>query len=354
MIELYDSLFRFWGAGLFVLLGVMIVRDYGWRLPIVFGAVSSFSGAAYLLISQPNSFDNWGWGFYLLAPFATAAPASAWIFSLSQFQDNFKLAPVHSAILISYALVWFLGFEEAIRPGVTEVFSFEFAGSAFRLALLAHMVYVAWHGRADDLLEKRRRFRTLAVALTTGLTAAVVIVETWFQEMRFLPEVALVQAIAFLLFAAALVWAALHVAPGLLLVGGNTQETAAVPKHKIDDPNERHDLQTITRLVGDDKIYLEANLTINGLAEKAGLPEHRLRRLINQHLGYRNFSDFLNHYRIDEAKALLADPENRRTQVLVIAMDLGYGSLGPFNRAFKERTGQTPTEFRRQMLADSE
>jgi AraC-like DNA-binding protein len=76
------------------------------------------------------------------------------------------------------------------------------------------------------------------------------------------------------------------------------------------------------------------------------VPEHQLRKLINRHLGYRNFSSFLNFHRIGEAKNHLVDPEFVRTPVLTIAMDLGYGSIGPFNRAFKESTGLTPTEYR--------
>ena len=120
-----------------------------------------------------------------------------------------------------------------------------------------------------------------------------------------------------------------------------------------DDPNERHDLAIIEKLVETDKLYLQSGLTIAGLAESAGLPEHRLRRLINKHLGYRNFADFLNHYRIAAAQARLSAVSDRNIPVLTIAMDLGYGSLGPFNRAFKERTGLTPTEYRRQKLADS-
>jgi AraC-like DNA-binding protein len=39
--------------------------------------------------------------------------------------------------------------------------------------------------------------------------------------------------------------------------------------------------------------------------------------------------------------------------VLTIALDAGFQSIGPFNRAFKAATGVTPTEFRRQALADS-
>ncbi|MDZ4776331.1 MAG: helix-turn-helix domain-containing protein [Alphaproteobacteria bacterium] len=84
-----------------------------------------------------------------------------------------------------------------------------------------------------------------------------------------------------------------------------------------------------------------------------GAPEHRLRRVINGHLGHRNFAAFLNTRRIDAAKAALGGPENATRTIAAIAFDLGFGSLGPFNRAFKEATGLTPTEFRQQALGSS-
>ena len=69
--------------------------------------------------------------------------------------------------------------------------------------------------------------------------------------------------------------------------------------------------------------------------------------LINEGLGHRNFNAFLNRYRIEEAKAALADPTQKDVPIVTIAMDCGFKSLGPFNRAFKVDTGQTPSEFRR-------
>jgi AraC-like DNA-binding protein len=82
------------------------------------------------------------------------------------------------------------------------------------------------------------------------------------------------------------------------------------------------------------------------------VPEYRLRQLINEGLGHRNFNAFLNRYRIEDAKAALADPEQREVPVLTIAMDAGFQSVGPFNRAFRAATDLTPTEFRR--LANGE
>jgi len=78
-----------------------------------------------------------------------------------------------------------------------------------------------------------------------------------------------------------------------------------------------------------------------------------LRRLINQRLGHRNFNAFVNGFRLAEALAALADPGRRDLPVLTIALTAGFQSIGPFNRAFKMATGLTPTEFRRQKLADS-
>jgi AraC-like DNA-binding protein len=103
-----------------------------------------------------------------------------------------------------------------------------------------------------------------------------------------------------------------------------------------------------------DAVYREPGLAIGTLADRLGTPEHRLRALINRRLGYRNFSAFLNAHRIAEAQALLADPAKVDLPVLTIAMDLGYGSLAPFNRAFREATAQTPTDFRRAAIVGPE
>jgi AraC-like DNA-binding protein len=96
-----------------------------------------------------------------------------------------------------------------------------------------------------------------------------------------------------------------------------------------------------------DKAHRQDGLTIGGLAEKLGVPEYRLRRLINQALGYRNFNSFLNDHRISEVKAALLDPAQAEVPVLTLALDAGFSSLGPFNRAFKAETGMTPSQFRR-------
>jgi AraC-like DNA-binding protein len=106
-------------------------------------------------------------------------------------------------------------------------------------------------------------------------------------------------------------------------------------------------IAALEKLMQIDCVYREENLTIGALALKLAIPEHKLRRVINQGLGYRNFNAFLNHYRLTEVKAALVDPKKDNLPILTIALYTGFQSIGPFNRAFKLDTGVTPTEFRR-------
>jgi AraC-like DNA-binding protein len=102
-----------------------------------------------------------------------------------------------------------------------------------------------------------------------------------------------------------------------------------------------------------DRVYHEAGLTIASLARRLNIPEYRLRRLINARLGYRNFNQMLHAYRVADACEALADPQQRRLPVLSIALSVGYQSINPFNRAFRDLKGMTPTAFRQCALADA-
>ena len=100
-------------------------------------------------------------------------------------------------------------------------------------------------------------------------------------------------------------------------------------------------------------VYREAGLTVAMLAKRLGMPEYRLRRLINTRLGHRNFNQMLHAYRIAEASAALADPAQRRLPILTIALSVGYQSINPFNRAFRDLKGTTPSAFRQHALANA-
>ncbi|MYA17732.1 MAG: helix-turn-helix transcriptional regulator, partial [Gammaproteobacteria bacterium] len=109
-------------------------------------------------------------------------------------------------------------------------------------------------------------------------------------------------------------------------------------------------VDTLVRLLEVDHIYRRPKLSIRSLADELALPEYRLRKLIHEELGFRNFNTFLHHYRLREACGMLSDPSQARTPILTIALTVGYQSINTFNRAFREIVGETPSTFRARSL----
>ena len=126
-----------------------------------------------------------------------------------------------------------------------------------------------------------------------------------------------------------------------------TDEIETGPTPQVAAPDT--DAQDVARIRGaleEDRIYREMGLAVRDLAEHLQIPEYRLRNLIHEGLGFRNFNALLHHYRIAEVCEALADPQQNRTPVLTLALSAGYQSITPFNRAFREVKGMTPTQYR--------
>ena len=97
--------------------------------------------------------------------------------------------------------------------------------------------------------------------------------------------------------------------------------------------------------------FLENDLSIESLAKRLGVSEYRLRGFINKTLGHTNFSTYINAYRIEGIKKEFSNYEKNHIPILTIAMNHGFNSLSPFNRAFKQIEGMTPSEFRQKLRA---
>ena len=110
----------------------------------------------------------------------------------------------------------------------------------------------------------------------------------------------------------------------------------------------------LLRLLNVEHIYRRPKISIRSLADELRLPEYRLRKLIHEELGFRNFNAFLHHYRIREACEALSDPDQTRIPILTIALTVGYQSISTFNRAFREVIGETPSAFRTRAASGSE
>ena len=326
------------------------------------GAAFLVCVAAYLVVSDPFLRD----AVALLAPsltlLAIVVPHSLWLFARAVFEAPWPRASVVSAFVIlavpefntRFVIlavgVWaaFIG-EDKYVTGVINAASATLHIAS--LVIVGHALFIAARGRPDDLIERRRLFRMFfvgVVALQVGvvLTVELILGETasdWLSLLNVVVIAVLTPGLAIPLLKLDPEFVAREPADGPGLAAREAAELSAAETV----------LKQALLSAMSEGAYLQHGLTIRALSEQLGSPEHQLRKLINGRLGFRNFTTFLNSYRIPDAKKILADPEKVRTPVLTIALDLGYGSLGPFNRAFKAETGQTPTEYRQSAIRAS-
>jgi len=254
-----------------------------------------------------------------------------------------RLAPTALLAAISVASILNLA-NGAPNTGV-----FGWLAIPVNLALAAHAFVCVAQGWRGDLVEKRRRLRRPLLLVLALVLALVLITQgVVFLDKASVANMTLVDAVLDVALAAmALATGALFLEPRVALLA----EPAPRPAPETDEDADDDALAKLDSLVSAGEVWRREGLTVGALAAEVGLAEHRLRVLINGRLGHRNFAAFINARRIDAARRQLADPAFADTPISKIAYDLGFASLGPFNRAFKDATGVTPTEWRRSQQA---
>ncbi len=95
-----------------------------------------------------------------------------------------------------------------------------------------------------------------------------------------------------------------------------------------------------------EKLYLDSDLTLQKLAQRLSIHPHHLSQIINERLN-QNFFDFINSYRIEEAKKRLIDPSEKHFSIIAIAGEVGFNSKSAFNSVFKKYVNMTPSEWRK-------
>ena len=119
-----------------------------------------------------------------------------------------------------------------------------------------------------------------------------------------------------------------------------------IPKNQHDDERFEEVKIKLNSLIQDENIHMQASLTIGQLAKKSGYPEYLISLFINRFHNM-SFRDYINGLRINEAKIMLIDNDNKQS-ILDIAYECGFNSKSTFNSAFKKITQQTPSQFKQQ------
>lgn len=105
-------------------------------------------------------------------------------------------------------------------------------------------------------------------------------------------------------------------------------------------------LHQIQELMEKEAYYLEADISLNRLAELTKLNARDISHVINTALEI-NFMDFVNAYRVEEVKQKIVDPAYAHLTLLGIALESGFNSKSTFNRVFKKKEGISPSEYRK-------
>ena len=339
-----DTALRGAAMALLLVIGLATLRQARGRPAAWLGAFLSLGAMAYVVCSASGQWDHhrspW------LAPvlmLCTGNPVVFWLFTRAVFDDRFRLAPWHGVLWLAFVtgpIAWLFGADFLAKPPTGIVL--RLAPVALALLVLVQTVK-DWRG---DLVEGRRRLRVFivaAVVLQIAISSAV--------DLSLGPEhvplwLHAVNAGALALIALIIAMVLLQADLGTVLAPAVGAARAA-PAQPDTEPVDPVLLAKLDRLMSVDRLYRQEGMTIGALALQLGLTERRLRDAINRGLGYRNFSDYLNRHRLLDAKQSLSDPTQVDVPILTIALDSGFQSLGPFNRAFKADTGMTPSEFRR-------
>jgi AraC-like DNA-binding protein len=339
-----DWMLRGATIGMLLLIASVLVRDYLASTAARLTVALSIGTTAYVICSGPGSHPALGRCLPFLLALANGNNVVFWLFASALFDDGFRLRRWHGAL---WLLMVVLGGIECVAG--SRSLTIAVISSSIVFALLAVVpTLTTWR---DDLLEGRRRLR-LFIVIASATYSALIAFANLTGDISPTSGPNLVVALALLAIVAPIAWLTLGLRPEQSLFTTLAQPAAApvAPTGHATTPLEAVNPLQVAALkhaMAVDRAYRQDGLTIAQLADRLGLPEYRLRRLINQALGYRNFNSFLNFYRIADAKAALADPTQVEVPVLTIALDAGFSSLGPFNRAFKAETGMTPSEFRR-------
>ncbi|GBF37738.1 helix-turn-helix domain-containing protein [Leptospira johnsonii] len=214
-----------------------------------------------------------------------------------------------------------------------------------KISILSYFLPLLWMYRSylfrseqDENEERARRMFLLFVCLICfvifwGLTGSILRRIEFVKESIFSLPVLLV--IGFLLSQREPNW--------LGFVGKSLREVR-YKKSRLKGMDESKIKDRLEALMRREKVYADEDLTLSQLAEELDLTNHQLSEFLNQRLSMK-FSDYINSWRVEEAKVLLLEDPDR--SILAISESVGFNSKSAFNEAFKKFADSTPSEFRK-------
>jgi AraC-like DNA-binding protein len=275
----------------------------------------------------------------------------------SLFQDESKLPRWLAGAFAVQVLMEFAGAVRSTNASEWQHDIFQVAPASLQLLFVGYALYWMLRGWGADLVEARRKLRWVFLLIVGTFMFLAILLERllipWGGIAQFYVHLTLSMLLAMLAIFALL---ATFRSDDAIYIDPFRDEKAPTPTAAANSVlvTAVHDagIAAVRRAFVEQHVHREGELTVASLAQKLSMPEYRLRKLIHEEMGYRNFNALLHDYRIAEASRDLADPAKNSLPILTIALTVGYNSINPFNRAFRQATGMTPSAFRAQARAE--
>lgn len=260
-------------------------------------------------------------------------PFSFWIMARTLFNDS----PLPQKHLLGYLMLTTVasyGFYAITHYTHYDQYS-NVASQALAILFILLAILEAQSGKRTDLDESRIRLRRYFTYFISFMVFITILSELSLPEGdQQLPR--LIQRSSILLFNTV-----------FIVLNFKLKSHLFDSRKRLSTTQHPELITCIQNIMVDQKLYRQEKLTIGQLADSLNEQEYKVRKVINQEMGYRNFIDFTNSFRIKEATEILKNPNLSDLTILEIAYKTGYNSIGPFNRSFKQATGLTPTAYRK-------
>lgn len=334
-IQVFDLFFRFSSIGILICTLILVVRrakgiNSNITYPLI-GFLICIIG--YILLTLPIDNEHFGGIRHVLLLLTDVTPFVILWLALSLLNPKFSLLNTNILLLVPIVtyLLWLVYFFLVIGGyGIMHD-----VNHAIGIVTFIVVIYLCLNEYFDDLNNQRRNNRLLLVVMCVCYMIALVVFEFVLKDFRNSWQFSFGNSlINFVL-----------VGMYLLKIVKEFQFVPFDSAKPVKD--ESACVQKLNEWMANGG-FLQSNLTIGELAKQLSLPSHQLRVVINQELGFSNFSHYLNSYRIPYICKQLKDPNKKQIPVLTLALECGYGSIAPFNRAFKQLKGVTPTQYRNQ------
>ncbi len=285
----------------------------------------------YVLLTAPIGNSHYGGLRHVLLLFTDLAPFATVWYALAHLNPQFKLDKIPKWIL-TVILLWlgWLVYFFLVLGGHGLLHDFN---HALGVMLLCYVIYSCISEFNGDLDNDRRNTRIMLVALCSLYMIGLVVFEFTLKSVRDSWQFSVVNSL--LIFSAVFLVCAKEMFSRQEILAPQPLGAAQAPAEHNNQSSTARVRQTLPghtenlqRLMAQGA-FLDTDLTVNHLARQLALPAHQLRHLINQQLGFNNFSDFLNSYRIPWVCEQLADESKRHLPILTLALEAGYGSIAP-------------------------